>query len=162
MALSTFPSDMNAAASAVLSCAAAFRAIATQSGDLTWRMLEDAQNSLHIAKSTSIVALSSASSAPAAAEAYMASIGGPASISDFQASLAAVETAAAAWNVALSAFLASLPTNQLLHLATRDVGLPTETKYISRPAFIPGQYAAALRAEPSLSALIAAFEAVGA
>lgn len=162
MPLTTFPADMNAAVTAVLYSANAFRAIMTQSGDLTWRMLEDAQNSLHTSKTACITAIASASLATTAAEAYMASINGPESIAAFQTSMAAVETAASAWNTALYAFLISLPSTELIGLYTRNTGLPNETKYIGRPAFIPAEYANALRALPALSGLVAAFEAVGA
>jgi hypothetical protein len=162
MALSTFPTDMSAAAGAVLASAEKFRAIQSQGGDLTWRLLEDAQNSLRSAKLTTIKALTEGMKAPQASEAFMAGMGGPVTLVEFQQALGAVEIAASAWNDNLVTFLAGLSASDLIGMQSQDAGFPTETRHIVRPAFIPGATAAPLRQSRELANLIAAFETVGA
>lgn len=160
MALSTFPTDMSAAAAAVLASAEKFRAIQSQGGGLLWRMLEDAQNSLRVSKLTCLKALTEAQKNPAASEPFMASMGGPATVVAFAGALQSVEVAASAWNDYLSTFLAGLPTSDLIGVHRQDQGMPTETRHIIRPAAIAN--ADALRQSQELSDLIAAFEAAGA
>lgn len=160
MALSTFPTDMSAAAAAVLASAEKFRAIQSQGGALSWRLLEDAQNSLRTSKLTCLKALAEAQKNPAASEPFMASMGGPVNVLEFANVLMAVEEAASAWNNYLTKFLAGLPTSDLIGIYQQDQGLPTETRHIVRPHQIDN--ADTLRQSQELSNLIAAFEAAGA
>lgn len=160
MALSTFPTDMPVAAAAVLASAEKFRAIQSQGGGLLWRVLEDAQNSLRASKLACLKAMAEGQKQPAGAEAFMAQIGGPATLAEFAAALQAVEVAASAWNDFLTTFLAGLPTSDLIAVHRQDQNLPTETRHIIRPAAIAN--ADALRNSQELANLIAAFEAAGA
>ena len=167
MALSTFPNDMNAAAATVLNVAARFRAIRDGSGDLSWSDLEAAQNGLRRAKLANIAVIThlatlaqTNSDRLAVAENYMASLGGPATLSAFEGALMVVEQAASAWNDALPAFLATLGSRAFV--ATQDAGQPTETRHIAWSPVIPETEASALRQSAELAALITAFGAVGA
>lgn len=164
MALSRFPAAFDTAAVAVLDSAQRFKALRDQGGDLTWRALESAQDSLRSAKIAALSALTEAAKASdkSAVEAFMASMDGPATLAEFQAALGAVEAASSAWNDTLTTFLAGLPNGDLIGVSVQDTGLPTETRHITRPHFIPAERAASLRSSPDLNALVKAFEAVGA
>jgi hypothetical protein len=162
MPLSTFPTDMANAAQAVLAASEKFNAIHSQSGDLMWRLLEDAQNSLRQAKAAALKAMASGALQQTNAEAFMATLGGPVTLADFQAGLVQVELASTAWNDHLeNEFLPSLPNVDLIGMAVNNRD-GIETRHYNRPAFIPGIRATPLRQSQQLSDLVAAFAAVGA
>lgn len=161
MALSRFPAMMDAAVEAVLQTAEAMRYVRDARGDLLWSSLDAVQDGLRRAKVTTYATFAEAAKQPAAAEAHMASLGGPATIAAYQAKAVAVEVAAAAWNAWLAGYLATLPTGSLIGMVTNGAD-GIETRHIEWAAFIPGDLAAPLRASAQLAALIAAFEAVGA
>ncbi|SOC19508.1 hypothetical protein SAMN05877831_1183 [Rhodobacter maris] len=128
---------------------------------MTWLALELAQDSLRPAYEASLAAIEEGAKAPEAASAFMASLGGPTTLAEFQAALAGFIAATDAWRVYLSAYLATLPQSCLVGMVYRPLGT-TGTWHIERPGYIPNEHAAVLRAAPELAALIAAFEAVGA
>lgn len=161
MALSRFSSVMPAAVEAVLSVTQALRYVRDTSGDLTLRSLDDVQNGLQVAKATTFAALSEGAIAPAAAEAFMAGLGGPATLAAYQAAAMDIEGKASAWNGLLAGVLTGLSGPDLIALVTRDVG-GIETRHIEYVAFIPAATAGQLRTSQELAELIAAFEAVGA
>ena len=161
MALSQFPAIMPRAVSAIVAAAAALRYLRDTSGDLTWLALETAQDSLRPAYEASIEALAEGAKAPDAASAFMAALGGPATLDAFGDALQGFVVATDAWRVYLAGYLANLPQSCLVSLVYRPLG-QTGTWHIERPGFIPAEHAAALRAAPELDALIVAFEAVGA
>lgn len=161
MALSRFPAVMDAAIYAVLQTAEAMRYVRDARGDLMWSSLDAVQDGLRRAKVTTYATFAEAAKQPAAAEAHMASLGGPATIAAYQAKAVAVETEAAAWNAWLAGYLATLPTGSLIGMVTNGAD-GIETRHIEWAAFIPGDLAAPLRASAQLAALITAFEAVGA
>ena len=159
--LSQFPTAMPAAVTAVLRAAAALRYLRDTAGDMTFRSLDEAQDGLREAKATTFVALAEGGKAPAAAEAFMAGLGGPATLADYTAAAADIEAKAAAWNALLASTLAGLPVEAVIGLVTITTG-GIDTKHIERRHFIPAELAAPLRASAELAALITAFEAVGA
>lgn len=161
MGLSRFPAVMDAAVEAVLQTAEAMRYVRDAQGDLMWSSLDDIQTGLRRAKLTTYATFAEAAKQPISAEAHMASLGGPASIADYQAKAVGVEMAAAAWNAWLAGYLVTLPPSALISVVIH-AGDGIETKHIERPAFIPGDLAAPLRASAELAALIEAFEEVGA
>lgn len=161
MGLSRFPAVMDAAVAAVLQTAEAMRYVRDAQGDLMWSALDDIQTGLRRSKISTYATFAEAAKQPQAAEAHMASLGGPESIAEYQVKAAGVEQAAAAWNAWLAGYLVTLPPSALIGMvvySTDDI----ETKHIERPAFIPGALAAPLRASAELAALITAFEEVGA
>ncbi|RAP39424.1 hypothetical protein BYZ73_20640 [Rhodovulum viride] len=161
MALSQFPTVMPQAVSAILGAATALRYLRETSGDLTWYSVEAVQTALRSAKASTLAAIAEAQKAPAAAEAFMAGIGGPTALPDLIALADEIEAAASAWNDALTAWVSGLPASDLIRVVT----IATDgilTRHIERPAFVPAARAAALRARPELAALIGAFDAVGA
>lgn len=160
MGLSRFPAVMDAAVEAVLTTTEALRYVRDARGDLLWPSLDAVQDGLRRAKLTTYATFAEAAKQPAAAEAHMASLGGPATIAAYKAKAVAVEMAAAAWNAWLSGYLATLPTGVLIGLAVNSAD-GIETKHIEWASFIPGDLAAPLRASAQLAALITAFEAVG-
>lgn len=162
MALSQFPLVMPKAVAAIVAAATAMRYLRDTSGDLTWFSLEMAQDSLRPAYEASIEALAEGAKAPEAAGVFMQSIGGPATIEELQQALQGFVEATAAWNTFLSGYLLTLPQSCLISLVRRDLSGFTGTWHIERPGFIPAEHAGVLRASPELSALIGAFEAVGA
>jgi len=162
MALSQFPLVMPRAVAAIVAAATAMRYLRDTGGDLTWYALENAQDSLRPAYEASIEALAEGAKAPEAAGVFMQSIGGPATLADLQTALQGFVAATAAWNAFLSDYLSALPQACLVSLVRRDLAGFTGTWHIERPGFIPAEHTGALRASPELSALIAAFEAVGA
>ena len=161
MGLSRFPIVMDAAVVAVRETAEALRYVRDARGDLMWSSLDAIQDGLRRAKLTTAATFAEAAKQPAAAEAHMASIGGPKSIAAYHAKAVAVEMAAAAWNGWLTGYLATLPNSALISVVVMSYD-GIETKHIERPAFIPGDLAEPLRAAGQLVALIEAFEAVGA
>ncbi|WP_444453101.1 hypothetical protein ACTTAI_19110 [Rhodobacter capsulatus] len=162
MALSQFPVVMPRAVAAIVAAAASLRYLRDTSGDLTWLALETAQDSLRPAYGASLEALVEGAKAPEAAGVFMASIGGPATLVEFQGKLESFVGAAEAWNAFLEGYLAALPQSCLVGLVRRDLNGINGTWHIERPGFIPSAEAAALRASPELAALITSFEAVGA
>jgi hypothetical protein len=161
MALSRFPAAMDAAIEAVRQTGDALRYVRDAQGDLMWSSLDDIQTGLRRSKATTYATFAEAAKQPQAAEAHMASLGGPATIADYQAKAIVVEQAAAAWNSWLAAYLVTLPSSVLIGMVVYSTD-GIETKHIERPAFIPASSAAPLRASAELAALIDAFEEVGA
>jgi len=162
MALSQFPIVMPQAVAAIVAAADSMRYLRNTSGDVTWMMLEMAQDALRPAYEMSLDALTEGAKAPEAAGAFMASIGGPETLMEFQTLLQGFVDATAAWNSFLATYLSTLPQSCLIGLVRRDLRGITGTWHIERPGFIPAEAAGALRASPELGALIGAFEAVGA
>lgn len=158
MALSRFPAMMDANVSAVLRTATALRFIRDSTGDLAFRHLDAVQSGLEQSKVTFGMAFAEAQKAPEAATAFMASIGGPASLQDYGAGAIALEAAAGDWNGRLSAALASIPAADLITTVLRA---ETQTRHIEHAAFISAVIADPLRQSPELAALIAAFESLG-
>ncbi|WP_444452049.1 hypothetical protein ACTTAI_13405 [Rhodobacter capsulatus] len=161
MALSQFPVVMPRAVSAIVAAAASLRYLRDTSGDLTWIALEMAQDSLRPAYEASIEALAEGAKAPEASEAFMSSLGGPATLDAFGDALQGFVVATDAWRVYLAGYLSGLPQSCLVGLVYRPLG-QSGTWHIERPGYIPAEHAAALRGAPELAALIVAFEAVGA
>ncbi|WP_395541526.1 hypothetical protein, partial [Neotabrizicola sp. sgz301269] len=155
MGLSRFPAVMDAAVAAVLQTAEAMRYVRDAQGDLMWSSLDDIQTGLRRAKQTTYATFAEAAKQPVAAEAHMASLGGPETIADYQVKAAGVEQAAAVWNAWLAGYLVTLPPSVLIGMVVYSTD-GIETKHIERPAFIPGALAAPLRASAELAALIAA------
>lgn len=159
--LSRFPNVMQSAVEAVLQTADALRHVKNSSGDLTWYALESIQNGLRQSKVTTYATFEEAAKQPANAEAYMAAMGGPQTLADYQEKAMKIEIAAAAWNSYLSRWLEGIPHEMLIGMITINAN-GISTRHIERPAFIGEVYAQQLRASPELGALVSAFEAVGA
>lgn len=158
MALSRFPKVMPENVDAVMAAASVIRHVRNATGDLLFRDLDRIQSGLEQAKITFAAALTEAQKAPAAAESFMASVNGPATIADYQAKASEIETVAAAWNARLAQALADLSNAELIMLVTRP---DSQTKHIERASFIPASVADPLRQSAELGALLDAFEAVG-
>ncbi len=158
--LSRFPVVMPQCVEAVLAVAAALRHVSQSSGDLTWRDVNAIQDGLHRAKETTAAALAEGQKAPAAAEAFMASIGGPATLAEFAALAADIEAKATAWNVRLAAALAELTADEVIFLGHRGEGAAA-TRHVQYRHFLPARVADPLRQSDELAALVAAFVAVG-
>lgn len=162
--ISLFPEAMPKAARASIKAADALRALRDSTGDMPFNLIEVVQGSLGNAKSATYDALSEGNKQPIAAEAFMASIvgpGGPATLAEFQTSAFAIETKAAAWNVALEAAILSMTSDELIGMAIRGVA-PKTYKMPEYKGIMPAAKADALRASVALSDLITAFESVGA
>lgn len=159
--LSRFPTVMQSAVEAVIKTADALRYVRNTSGDLTWRSIDAIQEGLRESKITTYATFAEAAKQPASSEAYMASMGGPQTLTDYQAKAAGIEIAAHNWNAFLRTWVASIPHEMLIGVVTASVN-GIETKHIERPAFVGAEHAMSLRASPELQALIEAFEAVGA
>ena len=161
MPLSRFPKAMDDTTAAVLRVGDLLRHITTSTGDLPYRTLDELQAALRDAKTASYAVLAEGAKSPEAAEAHMASVGGPLTLADFEVKAADIETKAAAFNTALAGLLSSLSADELIGLDTVDRdGL--STKAITRRAFVPAAEADPFRVDPAVSDLLAAFEAVGA
>lgn len=161
MGLSRFPTVMAGAADAVIATAAALRRVRDSAGDLPFRDLDAIQDGLRAAKVSTFAAFAEAAKQPAAAEAFMANMGGPPSLAAYRAAAGAIEVAAAGWNAFLAAWLSGLPRESLIAIVVRSYD-GIETKHVERPAFVAAEVAAPLRASAQLAALVAAFESVGA
>lgn len=159
MALSMFPGEMIGAARAVIIAADAARAFRDGIGDADWSELDAIQNGLRGAKIGCLRAIAEAQKAPAAAETYMASMGGPVTLAAFIAAMTDIEVKAAAWNGALATWLGAISATELVSL---DVDQASATRFINRRLPILGSTVASLRASSELDALILALEAVGA
>lgn len=163
MGLSRFPKAMSDAADAVLRAGEALRHVSTASGDLTFRDLDLIYEGLASSKIHALAALAEGSKpgAQAGAQEFMASMGGPATLTDFQSKLVTIETKAAAFHAEVAAAFAAMPPTDLIRVNSRSVGGVT-VPFIERAAFIPAAYADPLRQSTELAELVAAFEAVGA
>mgnify|MGYP000454050762 CR=1 FL=1 len=161
MTLSKFPTVMPEAVAASIAVADALRYVRDSSGDLTFAALHAVQEGLAGAKLTTAAALTEGQKQPAAAESFMAGLGGPTTLAAFYAASVDLEAKAAAWNVALAGLLSSLSADELIGLELHGVD-PLSYKLIRHKAFIPAAKADPFRANQALAELIAAFEAVGA
>ena len=161
MRLNQFPAAMNAAVPAVIAAGAALRYIRDTRGDLTWASIYEVQRALHNAKATCLAALAEAQKAPAEAEPYLAGLGGPQTIAAFGTGMAACEAAAQAWSQRLGGWISERPASDLRRVVRIDTG-GVATAQIEDVPFVSEVAAAPLRTSSELSALIAAFEAVGA
>lgn len=159
MALSRFPLAISENANAVLDVARTIRQIRDGAGNLTFTDLDRLQTGLERAKVTFLTAMAEAAKSPAAAQAFMAGMNGPATLTEYQALAQDIEIAASAWNARLSAALASVPTGDLIRLVTRS---PSQTRHIERVTVLGADLADPLRQSAELTALLASFEAVGA
>lgn len=161
MVLSRFSSVMPSAVDAVLSTAEALRHVRDTQGDLPWWALDRVQDGLLQAKESCLAALSEGQRQPVTSEAFMASLGGPETLADFQAKIQACEIAAVAWNAALGSLLSSLAADEVIALVRRGGGIMA-TSHIERVPFLTQARADTIRQSQELTDLIAAFEAVGA
>lgn len=162
MPLSTFPTDMSAAASSVIQAADFLRRLRDGAGVLNWGDITNCQRLLHRAKTTSVAAMTEGYKAREAAEAYMRSINGPETLETFGSQLMAVEAAAAGWSQLLRDTVTALPGSAFMEIGSVDTGLPTETAMPFRNDSLPAATAISLRQSAELAALIAAFESAGA
>lgn len=159
--LSQFPGVMDRCVRSVISAAVALRRVRDGTGDLSMRDLHAVQQGLRGSKHNTYKVLAEAAKAPGPAEAYMASVNGPATIAAFQAQAVVLEAASAAWNTRLDAMIATLTGPEVLGLVIHDhEGI--QTKGLAYAPAIPAAKAAPLRSCAELAALIAEFEAVGA
>jgi hypothetical protein len=161
MTLSRFATVMPRAVEAVLSTAEALRHIRNTQGDLPWWAIDRVQDGLAQSKEACLAALAEGQRQPVNSEEFMRSLGGPATLADFQAKIMACETAAAAWNTRLAALLADLSGPELIALIRRGEGMMA-TSHVERVPFLSAGRADGLRSSDELASLIAAFEAVGA
>ncbi|SDE89719.1 hypothetical protein [Limimaricola pyoseonensis] len=161
MSLSQFPAAMSRLSATVLAAAAAIRDVQGGTGPLPLAQLDRIQFALRNAKLASYAAISEGNKAPVPAERLMADMGGPADLATFQALVQDIEVKAAAWHAALDDHLASLTGADLLRVAEVVVD-GVAAKVIERTNTMPATSGDALRADPSLSELLTAFEAVGA
>jgi len=161
MTLSRFSSVMPQAVEAVLTTAEVLRYVRDSQGDLTWRALDQVQNGLAQSKAACTQALIEGQRQPTSSEAFMAGLGGPATLAEFQAGIMACEVAAAAWNTALAGFLGGLSGSEVVALVRRGEGTAA-TSHIERVPYLTPARADVLRQSNELAALIAAFEGVGA
>ncbi|AVO36589.1 hypothetical protein [Pukyongiella litopenaei] len=159
--LSQFPRVMDRCVRAVIVAAEALRRVRDGTGDLSIRDLHAIQQGLRSSKYQTYQVLTEAAKAVPAAEAYMASVNGPATIAAFQAQAVVLETAAAAWNARLDAMIATLTGPEVIGLVVRNFD-GVQTKDLTFASVIPETKAAPLRASTELAALIAEFEVVGA
>jgi len=160
MALSRFPKAMDDAANAVIKLTEAAKFVRDTSGDLSFRDLDRLQDSLRAAKIASFTVMAEGQKAPANAETFMASMGGPTTLQDFGAAMADIETKASAWNNVLSSWIAGLSAANFVEVSTVSRE-GVDTRHILRTDMCDGPTAAPLRSSAALNDLIAALEAVG-
>lgn len=160
MSLTRF-SRLDNAAEAVLAAGESLRYLRDTQGDLPWRNLHTIQDNLYNAKVASIAAIAEAERNVIGSESYIRSIGGPENITAFKQGLYNVEVAAAAWNAKLEIWRSELTTEELIKLVTRGSGV-SATKHWEHVPYVVASKVDQLRQSPELTALIAAFEAVGA
>ena len=161
MSLSQFPTIMPAAVASVIRAATALRYIKNTTGDLPYSALDEVQGALRESKSTTFAALAEGLKAPTAAESFMASLGGPETLTDYQYSAFEIENKASAWNDLLETVLNSLPVDAVQGMVTISYD-GIVTRHREYKSFIPATYAVTIRESQELVDLIAAFETVGA
>lgn len=161
MPLSRFAITLPRAADAFLSAADALRFIRDSGGDLPWRTIEDAQQKIAAAKVTGLAAYQDAQIRPAAAQQFLADIGGPATLAEFNTLLGQLNTAMNAWHTGLSSLLSIMDGTEFMAVVQRGTGTGA-THHFERVGFLTQARADVLRSSTQLANLIAAFEAVGA
>lgn len=161
MALSRFPKAFDDAADAVLQLADAARYVRDTSGDLRFEAIDRIQMNLRKANVAAGAAMVEAAKAPADAETFMQSMGGPQTLAAFQATAVDLEAKAAAWNATLSAWLNGLSASNFAQLGIRDQN-GVQTKHIMAVNMCDEAAAAPLRTSQELADLITVLESVGA
>lgn len=160
MALSTFPQMMSNAAETVILTANRLRNLRDGSGAIQLSDIDAINRALRSAKSSSVNAIAEGQKRPVDAEAFMASIGGPSTMDAFQAAIANLDAAAAAWVAAWKATVEALDVADLISVQTVTAGGVQSTQIV-RIDTIPDPAATSLRQNQALADLIATFEAYG-
>lgn len=157
MAISRIPQRMQSLAEAVLALSETARAIRSQSGDLSFVILDQLQDRLAGAKSAAYAAIAEIGDGTGgkaeAAAAEMARHGFNGTLIDLQTNLAAIEAAALAWNDALDAALRAM-TDAVFLVSIED------SRFRRAAQHIPAATADTLR--PNLDGIISGLDAVGA
>lgn len=162
MALSRFPSMMAAAADAVITVLDLARHIRDTRGDLQLRYVDQLRDALAAAKIQNLAAISEGMKTPDGAEAYMVSIGGPATLAQYHAALLTVEASAAAWHAVSEAWYRALPFSAFMAFETHEPQPGVRVRRLVGTGVVDEATAAPLRAAPELAALVAALESAGA
>lgn len=165
MALSQFPIAFARSAETSIRAADLLRALRDSTGDLPWNTLGAVQGALRNAKVAATEALSEANKRPATAEAYMADMGGPSTLIDFQNAMGAIETAATAYNARVQSMLNLLTVSEVMWMEVFSAdGIDTQILKHNPaiPNANPDKKADHLRVSQELADLIAAFESAGA
>lgn len=174
MALRLYRESLPPAMTAARKAADTLRAIRDAQGDLPLALLDEAQRALARSAACAGRALSDLPSPidpttpeNVAADAYLASYGGPTTVADLAQAAARIDAAAKGWGRALQAALRAWCINA----AALDVwpidAAPVlvegvEVRGLTRGGFLPASLADPLRQNPALMALISAYEAAGA
>jgi hypothetical protein len=163
MPITPFPTLFAQAATAVQAAADALRYLKASSGDLQVYNLFNVWQAMQAANGITIALMTSAAADPTAAMAALPSFGGaPATVADLQAGFQNIQAAAQAFNVAAAAWIiANLSATDLLSIQPSTVN-GVSSQVMTWTDHIPAGKIDVLRADPSLAALISAFEAIGA
>lgn len=161
MSLSRFPTLMPQAVDTCITAGNVLRLIRDGSGDLTYRMIAEMHTALAAAKIATSGALQEGAKQPVSAESFMAGLGGPQTLTDFQTAAVDIEVKAAAMNSRLAAMIATIPNADLIEVVTIGQA-PLNYKEVQFKHYVPAAYADPFRASAELDTLVKAFEAVGA
>lgn len=163
MPITPFPTLFAQAATAVQAAADALRYLKNTTGDLPIYNLFNVWQTMQTANGITTALMTSAALDPTSATAALPSFGGaPSTITALQTGFQNIQTAAQAFNAAAAAWItANLTAADLLAMQPSTVGGVT-SQVMNWTDHIVAAKIGPLRADPTLAALIAAFEAIGA
>jgi len=161
MALSSFPRAVDDLVSQLAAVANQARDIRDGTGDLRWSAVENFMLRMGSLRASYAAAKSEALKQVAAAQAYIADLGGPATLAEFDTLMAEVDTRIGAFGAAVDTFVAGRGADEFAQVVELNVS-GQATKVLQRRDIMPAATATQLRGTAVLADLITALEALGA
>jgi len=162
MALSNFPQAVSSFVESAVVAANLCRSARDNTGPLRWADVEALTRRLGQVQGAYEGARVEALKSTTAAQAYIADLGGPATLAEFATAMAAVDTAIAALTTELENFIANQQPTAFMEVVSLHVGNGVNAQILQVKAFVPDASVAAFRGSSQLQNVITALEALGA
>lgn len=159
MALSAFPRAVDDLVAQIVAVATLARGIRDGAGDLRWSALENFMLRLGGLQAAYDAAKAEAQKQLPAAQAYIADLGGPATLAEFNTLMTEVDARIAAFATAVETFLAGRGADEFAQVVELNVS-GKATKVLQRRDIMPAATATQLRGTAVLANLITALEAI--
>ena len=161
MALSTFPRAVDDAIAQLVLVANVARGLRDGTGPVRWSEIERLMHHAGGMLAAYDAAKAEAQKQLSAAQAYIADMGGPATLAEFNTAMVEVETRVDAFASAVETFIGTKTSDEFAQVVNLNVG-GRNARILQRRDIMPDATATQLRGTAVLANLITALEAVGA
>jgi len=161
MPLSTFPRAVDDAIAQMVLVANVARGLSDGTGPIRWSEIENLMLRAGGMLAAYDNAKAEAQKSLAAAQAYIADMGGPATLAEFNTAMVEVETRVDAFASAVETFIGTKTSDEFAQVVNLNVG-GRNARILQRRDIMPDATATQLRGTAVLANLITALEAVGA